>query len=90
LGSVFADGNAWDVMALVRGADALDFDSRDVGLVCRIAPHVGVSLKSATLRSRASAEPEANDAPGVLTLDRCGRLLSRTPSAERLLSELGN
>lgn len=83
LGSVFADGNAWGAMAIVRGADASDFDSRaTIGLICRIAPHVGVGLKAAVLRCRVSAEPEANDAPRVLTLDRRGHLLSSTSSAE--------
>jgi DNA-binding CsgD family transcriptional regulator len=89
LGSVFMDGGAWGRMDLVRGADAPDFSDREVELVRRIVPHVSAGLKAAALRRRAFAEPEANDAPGVLTLDRRGRLLSHTPSADRLLSELG-
>jgi DNA-binding NarL/FixJ family response regulator len=54
----------------------------------RIAPHVGAGLKAAVLRSEASMKPAAEDAPGVLTLDRYLHVLSYTPTAERLLSEL--
>jgi DNA-binding CsgD family transcriptional regulator len=89
LGNVFVDGSAWGRMDLVRGVGNPDFSDREVELVRRIVPHVAAGLKAATLRSRASAEPEANDAPGVLTLDRRGCLLSHTPFAERFLSELG-
>ena len=89
LGSVFVDGNAWGRMDLVREAGAPDFSDREVELVRRVARHVSAGLKAATLRSQTSVEPAANDAPGVLTLDGRGRVLSQTPSARRFLSELG-
>lgn len=88
LGSVFADGVAWGAMALVRKAGGPDFSSRDAELVRRVVSHVGAGLKAAVLRSRASVESAEDDAPGVLTLDRSGRVVSHTLSAERLLSEL--
>ena len=88
LGSVFVDGSAWGIMDLIRGVGDPDFDDREVGLVRRVAPDIGAGLKVAVLRSRASVEPAADDAPGILTLDRRGRVLSHTPSAERLLFEL--
>jgi DNA-binding NarL/FixJ family response regulator len=88
LGGVFVDGSAWGRMDLVRGGRDPDFGDREVELVRRVVPHVSAGLKAAVLRSRASIEPAADDAPGVLTLDRNGRVLSRTPSAGRLLSEL--
>jgi len=89
LGGVFMDGGAWGRMDLVRGAGDPDFSDREVELVRRVVPHVSAGLKAATLRSRASVEPAADDAPGVLTLDRNGCVLSHTPSAGWLLSELG-
>jgi DNA-binding CsgD family transcriptional regulator len=89
LGSVLTDGgSAWGALALVRGADAPDFSSRDIGLVRRLTPHVGAGLKAAVLNSRASVEPATEDAPGVLALDHRGHVLSHTPSVEQLLSEL--
>jgi DNA-binding CsgD family transcriptional regulator len=88
LGGIFVDGSAWGRMDLVRGVGDPDFSDREVELVRRVVPHVGAGLKAAVLRYRASVEPMANSAPGVLTLDRNGRVLSHTPSAARLLSEL--
>jgi DNA-binding CsgD family transcriptional regulator len=88
LGAVFVDGGAWGRMDLVRGAGDPNFDDREVELVRRLVPHVGAGLKTAVLRSRAPIESASNDAPGVLALDRDGRVLSQTTSAERLLSEL--
>ena len=85
---IFMDDNAWGMMGLLRGADAPDFSIRDAELVRRLAPHIGAGLKTAVLHSRASVEPAAEDAPGVLTLDHRGHVLSLTPSVKQLLSEL--
>ena len=72
----------------MREAGDPDFSSTEVALLKRVAPHVGAGLKAAALRSRATAEPAPGDAPGVLTLDRSGRVLSHTPAAERWLQDL--
>ena len=88
LGSVFTDGSAWGGMDMIRAADDPDFSRREVQLVRRVVPHISAGLRTATLRRMATTEPAAEDSPGVLTLDRCGYVLSHTPSAERLLSEL--
>jgi DNA-binding CsgD family transcriptional regulator len=84
----FIDGSAWGVMAMMREAGDPDFRSGEVALMKRVAPHVGAGLKAAVLCSEASMKPAAEDAPGVLTLDRYLCVLSYTPTAERLLSEL--
>ena len=82
--SVFADGGGlWGVMDLSRRADAPDFGPREVRLLKRVAPHVGAGLKAAALRLRATTAPGGPDVPGVLTLDREGRVLSHTPAARR-------
>ena len=88
MSSAFIDGSLWGSMDLIRKAGDPDFTSREISLVERIAPHVGAGLKAAALRSRATAEQDAPDAPGVLTLDRSGRVVSHTPSAERWLRDL--
>jgi DNA-binding CsgD family transcriptional regulator len=88
LGSAFIDGSLWGGMDLMREAGDPDFTSRETSLVERIAPHVGAGLKAAALRTRAIAGQDTPDTPGVLTLDRSGRVVSHTPSAERWLREL--
>ena len=90
LGSVFSDGGGWGGMDLIRGADAPDFMTREAALLRRVAPHVGAGLKTAALRLRADrgADPEGPEVPGVLTLDREGRVLSHTQAAERWLEDL--
>jgi DNA-binding CsgD family transcriptional regulator len=86
--SAFIDGSLWGGMDLMREAGDPDFTSREISLVERIAPHVGTGLKAAALRTRATAEQDAPDAPGVLTPDRSGCVVSHTPSAERWLRDL--
>jgi DNA-binding CsgD family transcriptional regulator len=87
--SVFADsGGLWGAMDLIRRADAPDFGPREVRLLKRVAPHVGAGLKAAALRSRATFAHDGPDVPGVLTLDREGRVLSHTPAARRWLEDL--
>jgi hypothetical protein len=87
--SVFADsGGLWGAMDLIRRADAPDFGPREVRLLKRVAPHVGAGLKAAALRSRATFAHDGPDVPGVLTLDRKGRVLSHTPAARRWLEDL--
>lgn len=88
LGGAFIDGRLWGGMDLIRESGSPDFSAREVSLLRRIAPHVGAGLKIAALRSRATVEPTPDDTPGVLTLDSGMRVLSRTPVAERLLSEI--
>jgi DNA-binding CsgD family transcriptional regulator len=90
LAALFADGALWGAGYLTREAGDPDFDSGEVAIVKRVAPHVGAGLKAAALRSRATDEQQAPDIPGVLTLDRKGGVLTYTPAAERLLSEIEN
>ena len=88
LGGAFVDGNLWGGMDLIREEGDPDFDGTEAALVKRIAPHVGAGLKAAALRSRATREQGTPDVPGVLTLDRSGRVASNTPSAEHWLRDL--
>ena len=56
----------------------------------RVAPHIGAGLKAAALRSRANVAQDTPDVPSVLTLDRSGKVVSHTPSAEHWLKDLGD
>lgn len=86
--SILTDGGPWGRLTLMREAGAPDFGDKEVALVRRISPYLGAGLKAATLRSRAVVEQQTDDAPGVLILDRSGRVLSSTPSAERWLRDI--
>jgi DNA-binding CsgD family transcriptional regulator len=88
LNGAFVDVSLWGDMELMREAGDPDFGGGEVALVKRVAPHVGAGLKAAALRSRATDRQDAPDAPGVLTLDRSGRVVSHTPSAEQWLRDL--
>ena len=88
LGGAFVDGNLWGGMDLIREEGDPDFGGAETALVRRIAPHVGAGLKAAALRSRAATEQDSPDVPGVLTLDRSGRIVSHTSSAEHWLCDL--
>jgi DNA-binding CsgD family transcriptional regulator len=88
LGGAFVEGSLWGGMDLIREEGDPDFSGTEAALVRRIAPHIGAGLKAAALRSRATAEQDSPDVPGVLTLDRSGRVVSHTPSAEHWLWDL--
>ena len=88
LAGVFADGGPWGAGYLTREAGDPDFGRGEVSLLERVAPHIGAGLKAAALRSGATDGRRGFDVPGVLTLDRKGSVLSYTPDAERLLSEV--
>jgi DNA-binding CsgD family transcriptional regulator len=88
LGGAFVDGSLWGGMDLMRERGDPDFSGTEVALIKRVAPHIGAGLKAAALRSRATTEQDSPDVPGVLTLDRSGKILSHTPSAEHWLGDL--
>ena len=96
LRGVFAlDGELWGSVTAMREPDSPDFDAREVGFFRRIAPHLAAGLKAAALRSEAIrsedlAGPDGDGSPGVLILDRAGRVVQYTAAAERWLRDLGD
>lgn len=89
--SAFTVGRApWGGAELTRERGRPDFDDREVALVKRLAPHLGAGLKAAALHAQALSEEDSDSASGVLTLDRQGRILQHTRTAERLLREVGD
>lgn len=88
---IFAqDGELWGSVSAMRESQSPDFDAREVAFFRRIAPHLAAGLKAAALRSQALAEPHKDDSPGVLVLDRAGRVVQHTAAAERWLRDLGD
>ncbi len=78
----------WGGITLIRERGSPDFDTREVALLQRIVPHLSTGLKASVLCEQASAEPEAENVPGVLVLDDRGRVVQHTQAAERWLGEL--
>ncbi|HSL00316.1 MAG TPA: helix-turn-helix transcriptional regulator [Rubrobacteraceae bacterium] len=91
LRGVFAlDGELWGSITAMRESHSPDFDAHEVEFFRRIAPHLAAGLKAAALRSEALADPDRDDSPAVLVLDRAGRVVQHTVAAERRLRELGD
>lgn len=90
LRAVFATGQEhWGGVSLFRERGRRDYSEREATLVGRLAPHLAAGLRAAALRAGAQHAPAA-DGPGVLVLDRRGRVVQYTASAERWLREMGD
>lgn len=88
LRSVFASGREhWGGVSIFRERGRRDFTDREVALIGRLAPHLAAGLKAAALRTQAPLAITSTG-PGVLVLDRCGRVVQYTASAEHWLREL--
>lgn len=89
LRAVYAAGREhWGGVSLFRERGRDDFSAREVALMGRLAPHLAAGLKVAALRGQAPLAPA--NGPGVLVLDRRGRVVQHTASAEYWLRELGD
>lgn len=90
-GACMAGRERWGGIELTRESGDPDFDTREVGLVRRVAPHLGAGLRASALLSQAAlAPPNGDDGPGVLVLDHRGRVVEHTPAAKRYLEDLGD
>jgi DNA-binding CsgD family transcriptional regulator len=87
----FVDRGLWGELHMTREQGSPDFTARDLELLGRIVPHVAAGLKGAALRARGAVmtEHDAADVPGVLILDRTGRVVSSTANVEGFLLDLG-
>lgn len=90
LRAVFASGGEhWGGVSIFRERGRHDFTEREVTLIGRLAPHLAAGLQAAALRAQAPLVSMC-DGPGVLILDKRGRITQYTPNAERWLRELGD
>jgi DNA-binding CsgD family transcriptional regulator len=77
----------WGVLCLHREDASTGFDSRDLALVRRIAPHLAEGLRRAvTVESTAAGTP-APAAPGIIVLDAGLAVVSMNPEANAWLAE---
>jgi DNA-binding CsgD family transcriptional regulator len=80
----------WGGINLIRERGDPDFDAREMALLHRIVPHLGIGLKAAVLCKQASAELQGESSPGVLVLNDQGRVVQHTEAAERWLRDLAD
>ena len=90
-GACMAGRERWGGIELIRERGDPDFDTQEVRLLRRIVPHLGAGLRASALLSQAHlAEPNGDNAPGVLVLDHRGHVVQHTQAARRYLEELGD
>ncbi len=90
-GACMAGRKRWGGIELTRESGDRDFDAREIGLLRRVAPHLGAGLRASALISQASpADANGDIGPAVLVLDQRGKVLQYTQTAERYLEELGD
>ncbi len=80
----------WGGLALWRKKGRPDFAAREVAFVHRVAPHLSLGLRAATLQQEFHADHDSDDAAGVLVLDGRGTVVQHNVAAERRLRELGD
>lgn len=90
-----SDGQSlWGSWCLLREQKGKPFSERENSFLSAIAPHVARGLKASALLDTARCEsaPLEGDAasPGVVVLDRCGRVSMRNPAATAHLDDLAD
>lgn len=87
LRAVLADGqDCWGAVSFLRKATADEFPSHATALVAQVAGHLGWAIRR-TLLLNAGAR-SVDDSPGVVVVDRAGRIVSTTMAADRWLDLL--
>lgn len=88
LHAVFVNRGLWGDLELYRDNGGSRFSPEEVAIVHRLAPDIANGLRHAALRAPALGVAAADDAPGVLLIDRRGRVTA-TAAGQRLLAGLG-
>lgn len=89
-------GDSWGVYCATRESRSRPFGDREAQFLRRLAPHAAHALKMATLVDMAASADVAErdgvsasaSTPGVVVIDRVGRILHRTTPAARQLADL--
>ena len=80
----------WGGLALWREKGRPDFAAREVAFMRKLAPHLAVGLRAATLQQELHDDQVGDDAAGVLLLDAWGTVVQHNAAAESRLREIGN
>jgi DNA-binding CsgD family transcriptional regulator len=83
-----ADGVTWGALILVRGAGRPEFAAGDVALIASASALFARAVRRGLVAEVSGSSAGGADPPGVIELDRSGRLLRMSSSAEPLLAEL--
>lgn len=78
----------WGALLLFRGHGSLAFTREERELLGRLGPRLGAGLRAAVLRRQVTTDADEPGMPGILVLDRRGRVAQYTMAAERWLQEL--
>lgn len=78
----------WGTLLLFRGHGSLAFTREERELLGRLGPRLGAGLRAAVLRRQVATDADEPGMPGILVLDRRGRVAQYTMAAERWLQEL--
>ncbi len=81
------DGGAWGVLGLYRGKNSPLFNEDEQRFLRAASPHLAEGARRALLIAEAR-EPDCDDPPGLVVLDRRWEVVSITPYARRWLSDL--
>ena len=87
--ATLVDRGLWGELHLTREHGRADYTIHEVDFLNKVAPRIGSALKGAAFRAHASRVTERDGfvAPGVLILDRNGRVISATANVEGYLRE---
>jgi DNA-binding CsgD family transcriptional regulator len=87
LRALLADaGECWGAVAFIRTRGKPEFTAMTTAFVARAAGQLGWAVRTALLLS--APVPQTQRGPGVIVVDRDGRIVSTTPTAERWLALL--
>jgi DNA-binding CsgD family transcriptional regulator len=80
----------WGGLALWREKGRPDFAAREVAFMRKLAPHLAVGLRAATLQQELHDDQVGDDAAGILLLDAWGTVVQHNAAAESRLREIGD
>lgn len=87
LRAVLTDGQeCWGAVSFLREATADEFPSEATALMAHVAGHLGWAIRTALLLNAGARG--ADDAPGVVVVDKAGSIVSTTMAADRWLDLL--
>jgi DNA-binding CsgD family transcriptional regulator len=85
-----AGNTCWGVLCLHREDSPSGFDSAEIDLVRRLAPHFAVGLRHNVRVVPAPDDVPSNQGPGIIILGADGAVISINDRAERILADVAD